>query len=297
AIAAGFFILPLTAGLIVRTRQFFRKKSPVNLTAGAYFASAVFMFACIVYIMAKGPMPHLENTLNAHGLGTITVASAGWKAAGIFAKSWFWNLATALGIISMTAFLALSVSIGGTKGSAPRNKSMALVIYVCCFQFAFSMLGLKFFDRYILTLLPCAVLVPAFAANTLKFSRSLSLAVMVLIAALSWAGTKDYLAWNGAKWKAGHLAGAAGIPLKEVANGFDWDGHWNYEHNMARLKSAQALRAIGEWDWQSMIRFKAITSFKRDTPHPVRPDRTIGSIEYSTPLSSSDAYIYLLRLR
>ncbi len=299
AIETGVFILPLAAGFIVKASQFFRKKSPANLKTGAYLASAIFIFTCIVYIAVKGFMPHLENTLSAQGLGTMTVGGAQWKASGIFGKTWFWNMATVFGIVSMTAFIAAFASIGKTKEHSAQNRVLNLVLYVCCFQFAFSMLGLKFFDRYILTLLPCIILVLVFAANALKFSRLPSFAALILIAALSWAGTKDYLAWNEAKWKAGNLAESAGISPGEVANGFDWNAHWNYERNMARLKSAKPLRAIGAWQWQSIIKFKAITSFKRDRPHPgmFNPDRTIGSIEYSTPLSSSDACIYLLRLR
>lgn len=289
AIEIGFFILPLTAGLIVKTRQFFRKKSPANLSTGVYLASAIFIFACLIYIAVKGSMPHLENTLNTYGLGTITVGGANWKASGIFGKTWFWNLITVLGIVSMTAFMATFASIGKTKEPA-QNRVLNLVLYVCCFQFAFSMLGLKFFDRYLLTLLPCVILVPVFAANTLKFSRSASFAVLFLIAALSWAGTKDYFAWNKAKWEAGHLAESAGIPLKEVANGFDWDGYWNYEQNMAILKSVKPLRAMGEWEWQSMIKFKAMTSFT------LMPDRMIGEAQYSTPLSSSQENVYLLEI-
>lgn len=286
AMETGFFLLPMTAGIAVYPGQFFRRKSPLRLETSGYILLAAFIVSALGYLISAGPMPYLENTFSRTGLGVVTVGGTKLKLSGIFAKNWFWNTATVLGFLSAAVFIA---ALPGKKTSTGK---MSLVSYACLSQFAFSLLGARFFDRYLLLLLPWQALTLAVALNNRRFSNLLNFGGIFLAAALGWAGTMDYFAWNEAKWKAGMLCRQSGITEPETANGFDWDGYFNHEPNMARLKSAKPLALIGEWEWQAILPRKAATSFQP----PSDPSLILGKAEYSTPLAYSKGTVYLIKL-
>jgi hypothetical protein len=102
---------------------------------------------------------------------------------------------------------------------------------------------------------------------------------------------KDYLAWNKAKWELASKP-RAGIAPGEIVNGFDYEAWHTYEINMAYLKSMKPLKMIGEWEWQSSNKYKAMVSYSQDPRLKV-----IDKAEYSTPLSSRKGVLYLLSLQ
>ncbi|MFH1619883.1 MAG: phospholipid carrier-dependent glycosyltransferase [bacterium] len=291
AAETGFFLLPISAGFFPGFRQFIRRKSPFSLGSGAYLSVAALVSACTIYAALKGPMPWLENTLNATGLGTLTLGGEQFKAAGIFGMGWFRLCSTVLGILSAAALLA-ACFIADRESGAAVKRILRLLFFVCASQFAFSLLGMKFFDRYMLVLFPWLLAAAAFAGTRMKFSMPVSATFLVLAAALSWAGTTDYFAWNEAKWKAAASAAKAGISPEETAGGFDYNASFNYEKNMKKLKSLKPLRMTGEWEWQTMGNYRAVLSF---SPPPA-PFFLIGEAKYATPLSGTGGTVYLLRL-
>ena len=157
---------------------------------------------------------------------------------------------------------------------------------------AVSLLGAKYFDRYLLpTLIPWFAVAAVFAARGIKFHRPAAGLALALYALLGWAGMKDYLAWNRAKWE---LAGrsTAALPKEVISNGFDFDAWHNYERNMAYLRGLKPLKQINEWEWQGIIKYKAKITFAQDPRLTV-----LDTAEYSTPLSSRKGILYLMAPR
>jgi len=299
----GFFIFPLAIGLLVHSGQFFRKKSPVKYKTASYISVFIFAAGCLYYLADKGPMPHLENNFTKTGLGAMTLPGSEMKACGIFGSDWFWNTATAAGIISFCVFL-IALCAGVPQSPSKDKKVMHqqnpiknpadIFLYACLMQFSFALLGEKFFDRYLLLLLPLQLTALARKAQAWEFSKTPVLVFLVLFSALSWTGVKDYFAWNEAKWKAGLSAVDSGITQEEVNGKLDWDGYWQYEKNMKLLKSIKSLKTIGEWEWRAMAmpKYKAEISFSAEG----RQDKIISRAEYKTPFSDSPASVYLLKL-
>lgn len=277
----GLLLLPLAAGYLFSARQFSAKNGLQHriTSAGPWLALA----ALAIFAFLNGPLPYLENTLSRSGIGVLTLGGAALKPSGIFASQAFWILATAASAVS-AVFLLCSSSLALRAGSP----ALRFIFTASLLQLGISLAGAKFFDRYLLTLLPWFAFSAVFAAKGIRFSKPAAGLALVLCALLSWAGMKDYLAWNGAKWE------LASRPRPEVSpggiiNGFDYEAWFNYEKNMAYLKSMKPLSMIGEWEWQSMTDYKAIVSFKPDTQL-----KLLDKAEYSTPLSSEKGVLYLM---
>jgi len=236
------------------------------------------------FIFMNGPLPYLENTLNRTGLGVLTLGGAGFKPSSFFSNRYFWYALTALSAFA-SAMLLYASGLSLKKGDA----AVRFVFLSAVIHLGISLTNTKFFDRYLLTLLPWFILAAVFAAKDRKFSRPAAVLALALMAAVSWAGVKDYLQWNRAKWdlalKPGH-----GLAPGEIVNGFDYEAWFNYEKNIAYLKTMKPLKLIDEWDWQRMTPYKAMISFGR------RADLdTMDEQEYDTPLSSRKGVVYLLR--
>ncbi|MBI4351272.1 MAG: glycosyltransferase family 39 protein [Elusimicrobia bacterium] len=280
----GLLLLPLAAGFLFSARQFSSKNGLQRrvTAAGPWLALA----ALAVFAFSYGPLPYLENTLSRSGLGTLTLGGAALKPSGFFASRAFWLAATAAAAVSAVLLLCAASLALRAGGAALRFVFAAALLHL-----GVSLAGAKFFDRYLLTLLPWFALAAAFAAKGVRFSKPAAALTLALFAAASWAGMKDYLAWNGAKWE---LAGRprAGIAPGEIMNGFDYNAWYNYEKNMAYLKAMKPLRMIGEWEWQQLTDYKAIVSY---TPDP--RFKLLDKAEYATPLSSRKGVLYLMSIK
>jgi hypothetical protein len=83
------------------------------------------------------------------------------------------------------------------------------------------------FDRYLLPFFLSAAL--AYALNAHQFSTKSSvspLACAVVLAALSWTITRDFLVSSEARWRAADWALATGQPASAIDGGYEWLG-WN----------------------------------------------------------------------
>ncbi|MDD5210372.1 MAG: glycosyltransferase family 39 protein [Elusimicrobiales bacterium] len=281
---SGLLLLPLAAGFLFSARGFSSKNGLQRkvTSAGPWLALA----ALAVFAFLYGPLPYLENTISRSGLGALTLGGAGLKPSGLFASQVFWLLATAASLVS--AVLLLCASSLALRAGGPE---LRFIFAAALLQLGVSLAGAKFFDRYLLTLLPWFAFAAAFAAKGVRFSKPAAGLTLVFCAALAWAGMKDYLAWNGAKWELALKPRAETAP-GEIINGFDYEAWFNYEKNMAYLKSMKPLNMIGEWEWQKGTNYKAIISF---TPDP--RFKVLDKIEYSTPLSSRKGVLYLMSVK
>lgn len=281
AMETGLLLLPLAAGFIFSARHFFTKNDLHRRVTCA--APIIVLAALAVFALVKGPLPYLENNLTRSGLGVLTLGGAALKPSGFFASGLFWGLCTAAAAIS--AVLLMCASGLSLRAGSP---ALRFVFAASLLQLAVSMIGAKFFDRYLLTLLPGFAAAAAFAGRGVRFSRAAALLALLLCAGAGWAGMKDYLAWNKAKWELATKP-RQGISPDEIANGFDYQAWFSYERNMAYLKSMKPLSMIGEWEWQGMNQYKALVAFNPDPRF-----RIADKQEYCTPLSARKGVLYLL---
>jgi len=115
------------------------------------------------------------------------------------------------------------------------------------------------FDRYVLCLVPLAIVIlfllvsdvgPA-KAGTL--ARPSAVASLILYGAFSIAGTHDYLCWNRARWQAlNNLTTEQRIRPGDIDGGFEFNGWYLYEPN---------YRAIPGKSWWWVVRDNFMITF------------------------------------
>ncbi len=283
AMETGLLLLPLAAAFLFSAGRFRRKNGfRVKVHAAVPWLA---LAALTVFALTGGPLPYLQNNISPSGLGALTLGGSVLKPSGLFASPTFWRLATVLSVAG-AALLVCASDLALRAGP----HALRFVFAAAMLQLALSLVGAKYFDRYLLTLLPWFALAAAFAAKGVRFSLPAAGTALALYAALGWAGMKDYMAWNTAKWELTERP-HPGLLSGEIAAGFDHDAWLNYEQDMAYLKSMKPLDAIGEWEWQSLIQYKALVSFAPD-----QRLRLLDRIEYSTPLSAEKGVLYLMAL-
>lgn len=280
----GFFLLPAAAGLAAAFPVFFNRNRFPNRISKSAVVLAVLALGLFAYM--EGPLPVLENSMHGGGLGTLTLAGQPEKVSGFFAEAWFWKVSTLLA--AAAAAVLASASALAFRSGEPALKALA---WASLLQLAASLAGAKFFDRYLLVFFPWFLASAAYASRHAKFSRLAAATLLLAAAGISWAGVRDYLSWNRAKWQIASTAAAAGYAPEDIANGFDFNAWYSYEDNMSALKSLKPLKSIGEWDWQKINGYRAVVSF---APNPAY--RTAAALKYDTPLSRDGGTLYLLAL-
>jgi len=286
AYAAGF-ALPLVVALRIRVRP-----APAAAVVAALAAAAA----------AQGPWPWFANAFGPGGLGTVTLHGRELRESGFFGNPLFaW--ATTLAMWGALAAFVLALwtrpavsgaqaraSAGGgepgASGAARRPPDRgALAIYALCWALVFAAMLPKstFFDRYLIVALPPVLVAAAALAQPLRGVRLVaSLAALALLATVALAGTADYQAWNGARWRLARRAVAAGLATGELAGGIEWDAWWTYDANMARLKATRPLARIGRFDWRALDPPRSLLSFAPGAPPWVR---VVDEEPYHSPLA------------
>jgi hypothetical protein len=272
AVYASLFALPLvTAAPLPRGRR-------------AWLCGALALIGALGF----GSLPYFANALGAHGTGTLTAHGGGAKAAGLFGMAPFAWLATAAAWIA-----AAWIAAGLRPGGATQRDLSWTCIASWLLVFGAMMPGSRFFDRYLMLLLPPVLTAVACFGGAASFSHPRrAVALFIVGAALSVAGSADYFAWNEAKWQLGRRALAAGLAPGDIAGGVDWDAHFTYETNMTALKRSKPLVEIGQWEWQQMNRRRTLVSFAQSNPPWTR---VVDEQPYWTPLSPRGTQrLYLL---
>jgi 4-amino-4-deoxy-L-arabinose transferase-like glycosyltransferase len=113
-------------------------------------------------------------------------------------------------------------------------KADPLVLFALL-HFPFLLIAPTAYDRYLIVLLPGALVVAA-AGPVSRFDWPARLALLTVFAGVSFAFLHDLLAWNSACWELGRRALARGIAPAEIEGGFPWDG-WYAADGAGRPKT------------------------------------------------------------
>lgn len=236
--------------------------------------------------MAMGPWPLFMNTLHTTGLGHVAVFQSGlWKTAGLFWSSpWIWaGLSVVAGVA--LAWALVSGHFGPWRREETRLGYAALPP-------AYALLSrYGFFDRYLMPSLAGILAMAALRRPKASPSPTAWL-FLLLMGGVSLAGSRDYFAWNRAKWELGRKALKMGYRPDEVSNGIDWAAYWFYEDRMNLLMKAKPASAISEMEWKQIPFPKAFITFN---PALYPASHLLAVQRYRSPLGSSTAALYLHR--
>lgn len=162
-------------------------------------------------------------------------------------------------------------------------------------EWTFRGLNAPSLDRYLLTLLPLALILAFWAICGLRVAIPAAWILTAAMAVFSIVGTRDFLTFHRAVWTfARQVTVEEGVPLTMLDAGAAWDGYHLYEYSIANDIHTTAplpwwLGLFAPADTAEYIIAGAPRDDFSDLYAPIR------RIEYSTWLNPEPTYLYLLR--
>ncbi len=289
----GFFVLPLTAAMIVYLPSIVRGiQGRAWLIAIAWSAVAV---AGIVYFAdTRRRMPYLPQFMGSGGLGPPDVRGSRPR---LFEQPWFDGL-TAVSLVS-TILLALVIASAISSRSSELRRGPGLIAALLAGQVA-GVIPPSFhylnrgdsLDRYLLPLMPLMLVVAAWALNDFKIVAPIGWAVALAFALFAIVGTRDYLTYLDAVWDAADYAIDAGARPDQIDAGAAWDGYHLYTDGVDQ-GITRALTRDGPW-W-TYFYGKATDSSYVVSGRLLPGYALVTSFQYSSILQDDPTRVYLLR--
>jgi 4-amino-4-deoxy-L-arabinose transferase-like glycosyltransferase len=241
---------PIAAG--VATAIWFRShgdglaRGPVwpelGATASRAFAAGHFVGLAVLPLLALDPAVASARIFVAGG---VAMAAAAWGLAGDALFPYLGNMLTPWGVLTSGDLFAgrrplvlghatrLALTVLGCGGAAwllarrahrgaPAARPRLLAAFTGL-QISLLAVSPVLFDRYLLWLLPGAILAAARPSGA-RPHRAAGALVLLVFAAASLGLTHDWLSWNAARWALGRRALDRGIAATEIEGGVEWDG-------------------------------------------------------------------------
>jgi hypothetical protein len=202
--------------------------------------------------------------------------------------------------IILTAGIRLTITlIGCVAGALLLTKSLSRfvggfhagpILWFTAWQVPFILIALEIHDRYLLMLLPGALVLAAYGNHASKLTWRLAIAAVIGTGAISACLMHDWLAWNSARWSLGRHAVEQGAKPEEIEGGFEWDG-WHRDGSQGKpAVPLQGLALESLHRWFPTVTGKYALSFS-ELPNSV----IVASEPYSLWLKPGPHHFFLLR--
>lgn len=207
-----------------------------RLARGRNVTRAVIAIACAAAFATGREMPWSAATFYDFGLGPLTLpdAAVGYTPAPA-APQWLWAIITicavaggvtvaAIAASPLKAWLRSRQAADASHDPAPALLAASLVIYGA------PLVLTGFYDRYLLAALPWAFALIAAATPphrdpAARPRQAIAWALVATIGFFAVAGTRDYLAWNRARWQGiDYLMRDLGVAPLAIDGGYEFNG-------------------------------------------------------------------------
>jgi hypothetical protein len=246
----GWFLLPVVVLTISRVRDLAtssRPNYPARIALFIFFAVSMARFMFIPSLM-----PVHNNVIIPQGIGPATLRDTfdlqlphlpAWPTA-------FWFIVTALSlagaaILIFNTFKNASAFLSKNFFAHPKpDTHVGIFLLLASLAYLMPFLLSGFFDRYLIPVTAfLAVGISALLIDRdVKFSHPKFIAAILLIIGSGFfaiVGTRDYLEWNRARWRAlDHLVEQDSVKPEQIDGGFEFNG-WNSFDDLSRTNSAQ----------------------------------------------------------
>jgi hypothetical protein len=146
------------------------------------------------------------------------------------------------------------------------------------------------FDRYLLPLVPFAILGVLWLARSGRLCRTLLVAALVASASLSIAGTHDWLSYNHLRWSLAHDLLVRGVPQDKIDAGMEWDGWYLYRESLGLRKPRTPNGPFWTHDIAMATDSTFVVSFS-----PMPGYKVLERRQYRSWLHAKPVYLYLLQ--
>jgi hypothetical protein len=146
-------------------------------------------------------------------------------------------------------------------------------------------------DRYLLPLLPLAVVLTLWALGPVRLSLPLAWTLTIAIALFSVAGTRDMMVRQEAVWKLADETVASGVPLFKVDGGAAWSGYRLFEYSV----TTPIAPPPGDSPWWVWVFAMAVDGTYVVGGRPLPGYDVVRTVPFSSWLEPEPAHLYLLK--
>lgn len=316
----GLFLLPLGLGALLALPGLLRAMRPIGWAAFGLW-TAFIVGSGIVFWQSGRRMPYIPHYLAPYGLGSYDLRGGRpWLieqrgmdiatiAAGLGALLVGLLLCVGLSTIrrrrTSQSERAVSPEIAGETDAARAGAGLTLslafwqVVGVLPQSFTFQNWTFQGYnapslDRYLLPLLPLAVILVLWAIREIRVVLPAAWILALGMAVFSIIGTRDFLVFHTAVWDLARQLNNEGVPNTLIDAGAGWDGYHLYEYSVENniTTSVAVPWWIGLFAPADTADYIIAGAPRDDFSDRYQP---IGKIEYSTWLNPEPTYLYILR--
>lgn len=212
----SLFISPFVLGWAVNYRTHLSLKKLFGLIGTGILAGFLSQRMNIAIL-------NMGNMMTIFGLGPSRGVLQG--DLKIWGKEWMYS---ALNFFAFTIFvLTLYMLMQNRKkiySFISSNQLGFLFIYLTFYILTIS--AIANFDRYLIMILPIALIVAGWLLQNYKISLMSASALIIIFALYSIIGTYNYLQWNQSRWNLAQKLINQNIPASSIEGGYEWNG-WN----------------------------------------------------------------------
>jgi len=226
----GFFVLPIALAMLPRLPWLGRGLA--RWTGGVVLAwTGLVVVGTSVYWLKGMTMPYVWQFVTTTGIGPEDLIAARPELLDLPIRV---GLTIACGLTSILLGLALAQRIRLVHGFFASGPG--ILAGVAAGQVAGAVPASIHFigwggtlDRYLLPLLPCALLLLLWAVRIARAARPLAWLGVLAMAIFAIGGTRDHLVFLDSVWSLAREANQTGIPNTRLDAGAGWDGFQLYE--------------------------------------------------------------------
>jgi hypothetical protein len=224
-------------------------------------------------------LPHLEDAVTARGFQGLDFYS-GTFPQSIAVPDWALLIATLLATLG--GGLLITGAVKAFKLDLLRGPAGVPLLFGLL-AFGATLFHHEFFDRYLLTLVPTAILVLLLYWPGSGWAVPVARVGLVLLACWSITWEREYFERRIALWQAAQSLVERGIPADQINGGWEWNG---WSHGMQVIADSVKL-GKAEQRGRQLQTYIFQTLRMRDARWSVRfaplPDRTRGQVLFTVP--------------
>lgn len=237
----GFFLIPLSFPLIPFLPRIISNMSHKKLFWG------IFVLFLLVFTFFTGiglRMPYVPHFLNRAGLGPNDLVISRSPLVTRDVLIWFTIICAISCVLLLSVILHSGIKNIGSHIFLIYTFGIWQVVGVVIPSISFRKWkvdghGAPSLDRYLLVLLPIAIIIIMWSLNKMRLNYYLVFSITVILAIFAIAGTRDALLFHHSTWKLAERANSLGIPNIYLDGGGTWDGYHLYEYSLANDISVQ----------------------------------------------------------
>ena len=295
----GLFVLPLLAGALVGIRRVARSASWLTWAAVGLVSTVI---AVGVFRFGEGRprMPYIPDFVNASGLGPVQQIRG--ERPPLVGRDVLTVLTALCAVGAVLFVLVLVARITGRARAGVGVAGLLISVFVrqgagtqpssfSFFNWYLDGLPSPSLDRYLLPLLPLAVVLLLWSLGSVRLWLPVAWALTVAVGLFSVAGTRDMMVRQQAVWDLADEVHASGVPMFKIDGGAAWSGYRLFEYSV----TTPIPPPPSDSPWWVWVFAPAVDGTYVVGGRPLPGYDVVRTVPFSSWLEPEPARLYLLK--